>query len=58
MNRNKEMFGFERLQDIVKRLTVDSSQLVKESFLKEVDRFSGATKQHDDMTVVVVQVKR
>ena len=57
MNAKNEMFGFERLEAIVKEsaATLPAKQLTA-SIVEKVTEFTGPTKQHDDMTVVVVRV--
>jgi sigma-B regulation protein RsbU (phosphoserine phosphatase) len=56
MDKNEEMFGFERLQDVAhsaKSMNADS--LLKE-ILARVNEFVGDAPQHDDLTVIVVSV--
>jgi len=56
MNEQKEMFGFDRLLEVVqgaKSMTADS--LLKE-ILNKVSEFVGGAAQHDDLTVIVVSV--
>jgi sigma-B regulation protein RsbU (phosphoserine phosphatase) len=57
MNTQKEMFGFERLLDVVqgvKSLTADS--LLK-AIIDQVNDFAGDAAQHDDLTAIVVSVE-
>jgi sigma-B regulation protein RsbU (phosphoserine phosphatase) len=57
MNAKKEMFGFELLGTIVKESAGSlSAKQLATSIVEKVAEFSGSTKQHDDMTVVVVKV--
>jgi serine phosphatase RsbU (regulator of sigma subunit) len=57
MNGRDEMFGFERLETIVKEGGADlSAKQVAAAIVESVSEFAGPTKQHDDMTVVVVRV--
>ena len=54
MNEKEEMFGFERLLEVVqecKAMTADS--LLKE-ILDRVNAFAGGAAQHDDLTVIVL----
>ena len=55
MNAQKEMFGFDRLIEVIK----ESQTLTAESMLEEikshVNEFAGNTPQHDDITIIVVQ---
>jgi serine phosphatase RsbU (regulator of sigma subunit) len=56
MNEQNEMFGFERLLEVVqgaKSMTADS--LLKE-IIDRVNAFAGAAPQHDDLTVIVAGV--
>jgi sigma-B regulation protein RsbU (phosphoserine phosphatase) len=56
MNEQNEMFGFERLLEVVQgaqTLTADS--LLKE-ILDKVNAFVRGARQHDDLTVIVVSV--
>jgi sigma-B regulation protein RsbU (phosphoserine phosphatase) len=56
MNQQEEMFGFERLLEVVQ----GAKSMTAESLLKEIiDRvkaFVGAAPQHDDLTIIVVSV--
>ena len=57
MNNSNEMFGFERFEAIVKQSSVTlSSKEIAVTIVEKVKEFTGPTKQHDDMTVVVVKV--
>ena len=55
MNDKKEMFGFDRLIEVIK----ESKTLTAESMLEEikshVNEFAGGAPQHDDITIIVVQ---
>ena len=56
MNEQEEMFGFDRLLEVIqgaKSMTADS--LLKE-ILDKVNEFVGGAAQHDDLTVIVVSV--
>ncbi len=58
MNEKNELFDFERLETTIRNLatSIRAAEVI-EALVNEVSQFSGAAKQHDDMTVVVVQVK-
>jgi sigma-B regulation protein RsbU (phosphoserine phosphatase) len=57
MNGKDELFGFERLERIVTESGADlSAKQVVANIVDCVADFTGSTKQHDDMTVVVVRV--
>jgi sigma-B regulation protein RsbU (phosphoserine phosphatase) len=57
MNAKNEMFGFERLEAIVKEIDGElSAKQIAAKIVDKVSEFAGSAKQHDDMTVVVVNV--
>jgi serine phosphatase RsbU (regulator of sigma subunit)/streptogramin lyase len=57
MNEKQELFDFERLESVIRQvpISIRATELIEKLF-SEVRRFSGAAKQHDDMTLVVVKV--
>ena len=58
MNKQEEIFGFERLLDVVQRSkSMDADSLLKE-ILNKVNEFTGDASQHDDLTVIVVSVDK
>ena len=58
MNKQEEIFGFERLLDAVQRSkSMDADSLLKE-ILNKVNEFSGDASQHDDLTVIAVSVEK
>ena len=57
MNEKEEIFGFERLQEVVqKSSSMDPDALLKE-ILEKVNEFVGGAPQHDDLTLIVVGVE-
>jgi sigma-B regulation protein RsbU (phosphoserine phosphatase) len=54
MNEGEEIFGFERLLDVVERAGSASSDEVLKSVLQGVRAFAGQAPQYDDMTIIVV----
>jgi sigma-B regulation protein RsbU (phosphoserine phosphatase) len=57
MNAEEEMFGFERLLEIVqKSQSTTADELLKE-IVNKVKVFTGDAPQHDDLTVIVVSAK-
>jgi serine phosphatase RsbU (regulator of sigma subunit) len=57
MNEHKELYGFERFTAaIAAGRTLAPTDLV-DSLLDDVSRYVGDTEQHDDLTLVVVQVQ-
>jgi serine phosphatase RsbU (regulator of sigma subunit)/DNA-binding response OmpR family regulator len=56
-NVAREMFGFERLEAAAQRLQIDRSpEQIIADMLAEVQAFVGKAEQHDDITLVVVQI--
>jgi sigma-B regulation protein RsbU (phosphoserine phosphatase) len=57
MNEQEEMFGFERLLDLIQRSqSLNADDLLKE-IVDQVNTFAGSALQHDDLTVIVVSCK-
>jgi serine phosphatase RsbU (regulator of sigma subunit) len=55
MNEKEEMFGFDRLQQLIQASqTTDAESLLKE-ILATVNEFAGTAEQHDDLTAIVIQ---
>jgi serine phosphatase RsbU (regulator of sigma subunit) len=57
MNDQKEIFGFERLLDVVQRAKSMTAEALLKTILYEVNEFAGETAQHDDLTVIVVSAE-
>ncbi len=57
LNRNGEEFGEERLQQTICENCDDSAQSILDNVNKKILQFAGATKQHDDLTMVVVKIQ-
>ena len=55
MNGQEEMFGFDRLLDVVKNSKTMTAETLLEEIKNEVDEFAGNAPQHDDITIIVVQ---
>jgi serine phosphatase RsbU (regulator of sigma subunit) len=56
MNEQKEMFGFNRLLEVVQEAsTMNADSLLKE-ILDKVNEFVGDAAQHDDFTVIVINI--
>jgi len=57
--RTRQLYGEEALQKLI--AAMDSTQLsarqIKDRIINDVQVFSGASHQEDDMTVVIVKVK-
>jgi len=58
MNGKEEMYGFERLLEVVKASTSETAEALLNDILESVRAFAGETEQHDDLTVMVVSVSR
>jgi sigma-B regulation protein RsbU (phosphoserine phosphatase) len=58
MNAKEEIFGFERLIDVVQESkSLDAGSLLQK-VLSRVNEFAGNAPQHDDLTVIVVSVEK
>jgi serine phosphatase RsbU (regulator of sigma subunit) len=57
MNEKEEMFGFERLQEVVLEAKSAEADLLLKEILEKVNDFAGNAPQHDDLTVIVVSVE-
>ena len=57
MNAHQEQFGEERLSRVVEQLASGTAAEIMEGVFAEIKSFVGKTKQHDDMTIVVIKVK-
>jgi sigma-B regulation protein RsbU (phosphoserine phosphatase) len=56
MNKKEEMYGFERLLDVVQAShAMDADSLLTE-IINRVDAFAAGVEQHDDITVIVLSV--
>ena len=57
MNEQEEMFGFERLQDLVQSSQAPDAESLLKQILDTVNEFAGQAEQHDDLTAIVINVK-
>ncbi|MCP5053984.1 MAG: PP2C family protein-serine/threonine phosphatase [bacterium] len=57
MNSQDEVFGEDRLREVVERYAHLSPQQLQERIVEAVAYFSGKAPQHDDFTMVVVKVR-
>ena len=56
MNKKEEIYGFERLMDVVQEAgSMNADHLLKE-IIERVNTFTGGAAQHDDLTVIVLNV--
>ncbi len=56
MNEQDDMFGEERLARLLENDAADSSDVLHERILRDVDSFVGSAAQHDDMTMVLLHI--
>jgi sigma-B regulation protein RsbU (phosphoserine phosphatase) len=54
MDKNEEMYGFERLHEIVKASQAEAAEDLMNDIIKDVSDFTGNVPQHDDLTIIVV----
>jgi serine phosphatase RsbU (regulator of sigma subunit) len=57
MNKQEEMFGFDRLLEVVKGARSLSADSLLKEIIDRVNEFAGDVAQHDDLTVIVVSVE-
>ena len=56
MNEQDDMFGEARLARLLETAAADSSDVLHERILRDVDTFVGSAAQHDDMTMVLLHI--
>jgi len=54
MDENKNMFGFDRLLEVIGNSAAMSAEELLQKILTSVDQYAGDVHQHDDLTVIVV----
>ncbi len=54
MNKRGEMYGFDRLNEVVIASPAESAEDLMKDIIRDVSDFTGATPQHDDSTIIVV----
>jgi len=57
MNENAELFGFERLQEIIQQSRAANAETLLTEIVEGVHTYAAGTAQHDDITVIVVKVE-
>jgi hypothetical protein len=55
-NKDGEMFGMERVQEMIRRYSHLSGEKISEKIIEEMIRFRGKVRPEDDLTFVVVKV--
>jgi len=58
MNKNEDMYGFERLHEVVKSSPAETAEALMNDIIKDVSDFTGAAPQHDDLTIIVVSADK
>jgi serine phosphatase RsbU (regulator of sigma subunit)/CHASE2 domain-containing sensor protein len=54
MNKQNQMYGFERLNKVVRASPAEGAEALMKDIIQDVSAFTGATPQHDDLTIIVV----
>ena len=57
MNTNKDLFGFERLREVVSGCARESIETIMKTILDSVAAFSRGAGQADDLTLLVVRYR-
>ena len=57
VNESNEMFGFERLLEMVEGIEAETAEGMLKEIQENVNRFVGKADQHDDLTVIVLSTK-
>jgi sigma-B regulation protein RsbU (phosphoserine phosphatase) len=57
MNEEEEMFGFDRLLEMVQSSKSNTADDLLNEIVNKVKDFTGSAPQHDDLTVIVVSVE-
>ena len=58
MNKNEDMYGFDRLNEVVKSSPAENAEDLMNDIIKSVSDFTGAAPQHDDLTIIVVSANK
>jgi serine phosphatase RsbU (regulator of sigma subunit) len=56
MNKKDEIYGFDRLQQVIKISKADTAEALMNDIITSVSDFTGDAPQHDDLTLIVVDV--
>ena len=54
-NQNKELFGIDRLKDVLLQNSHLSSKEIKQKLLSEINNFQNGCEQSDDITFVIIK---
>jgi CHASE2 domain-containing sensor protein len=55
-NRKKEEYGVEQLQQVLMQYHVKPAQVILDNVIQNISHFTGKAEQHDDMTLIIVQI--
>jgi sigma-B regulation protein RsbU (phosphoserine phosphatase) len=55
MNSQQEMFGFDRLLEVIQKSQTKEAAALLEEIKDNVNEFTGGAPQHDDITIIVIQ---
>jgi serine phosphatase RsbU (regulator of sigma subunit) len=58
MNKHEDMYGFERLHEVVKSSPAENAEALMNDIIRSVSDFTGAAPQHDDLTIIVVSAEK
>ncbi len=58
MNKHEDMYGFERLREVVKSSPAETAEALMNDIIRSVSDFTGAAPQHDDLTIIVVSAEK
>ena len=58
MNKQQEIYGFERLQAVIKSSPAETAEALMNDIILSVSDFTGAAPQHDDLTIIVVSADK
>ena len=56
MNKAEEMYGFDRFLAVIKENQGLEAEAFLEKLVEDVNSFVGKAEQHDDLTIVVIEV--
>jgi serine phosphatase RsbU (regulator of sigma subunit) len=58
MNKKEEIYGFERLQEVIKTSKASEAEALMNDIITSVSNFTGNAPQHDDLTLIIVSVDK
>jgi serine phosphatase RsbU (regulator of sigma subunit) len=58
MNKREEMYGFDRLQEVIKSSPAETAEALMNDIISDVSDFTGDAPQHDDLTIIVVSADK